>query len=538
MKFAGEDMKSSDFMDKRIMELPRSDSDEFSYDIGKDDFDSSFEFHSIRRVVPPCSRDSSFQVETSTDGVLLSVIDLKMEAHFKNLIHVVEGISVRMCQLENRTRKIEYSVEELKGSSEFNLGKSGAKLRELENILNEVQGGIQDLRDKQEISLVQLQLGKLQMLKDQQQSQNQKTKIHTSSCQGLVSSIQQHSNQPNITSVTPPQQFPVLSSIQQHSNQSNQTIVTFPQHFPPDHLNVPPPQIQSHQNLPPLPTAEHFLAQAYQNQNISVSQAESNYSLPPPMFNPESTQQHHCMPPIQQPQSTSTAAYQPYQQAPQFPLASQLQPSPLLSPSHDVEPQTYHPSLAHNFKEISYMPPQSYNTNTHETYNAPAYAPPTKQMYFSSNQNIGYNQPSKTTGYYYPEHAQPSRDSSFNDVFSRSGFPSQYSKSIMNSLEPAPFLSARGSEDRFSQPPASNSLPHALPMASEIDSESGSSEAGDSIPIEDVIDNIVGMGFRRDMVRATVKKMTENGQSVDLNVVLDKLMNNREVPNEIHKFGL
>lgn len=45
------------------------------------------------------------------------------------------------------------------------------------------------------------------------------------------------------------------------------------------------------------------------------------------------------------------------------------------------------------------------------------------------------------------------------------------------------------------------------------------------------------MGFWRVMVRATVKKMTENRQSMDLNVVLDKLMNNGEVQNESHRFG-
>lgn len=37
------------------------------------------------------------------------------------------------------------------------------------------------------------------------------------------------------------------------------------------------------------------------------------------------------------------------------------------------------------------------------------------------------------------------------------------------------------------------------------------------------------MGFSREQIRATVRKLTENGQSVDLNVVLDKLMNDGEV---------
>lgn len=37
------------------------------------------------------------------------------------------------------------------------------------------------------------------------------------------------------------------------------------------------------------------------------------------------------------------------------------------------------------------------------------------------------------------------------------------------------------------------------------------------------------MGFSKEQVRATVRKLTENGQSVDLNVVLDKLMNDGEM---------
>lgn len=45
------------------------------------------------------------------------------------------------------------------------------------------------------------------------------------------------------------------------------------------------------------------------------------------------------------------------------------------------------------------------------------------------------------------------------------------------------------------------------------------------MPIDDVVEKVATMGFSRDQVRATVRKLTENGQSVDLNVVLDRLMN-------------
>eukprot|EP00854_Cymbomonas_tetramitiformis_P020057 gene20057-24012_t len=45
------------------------------------------------------------------------------------------------------------------------------------------------------------------------------------------------------------------------------------------------------------------------------------------------------------------------------------------------------------------------------------------------------------------------------------------------------------------------------------------------VPIDKVIKDVSAMGFTEDEVRTIVKKLTEKGQSVDLNVVLDKLMN-------------
>lgn len=76
-------------------------------------------------------------------------------------------------------------------------------------------------------------------------------------------------------------------------------------------------------------------------------------------------------------------------------------------------------------------------------------------------------------------------------------------------------------------------LPHALPTATSIGSGSGSGSGsggtGNRVPIDDVVDKVATMGFSREQVRATVRKLTENGQSVDLNVVLDKLMNDGEI---------
>lgn len=45
------------------------------------------------------------------------------------------------------------------------------------------------------------------------------------------------------------------------------------------------------------------------------------------------------------------------------------------------------------------------------------------------------------------------------------------------------------------------------------------------MPIDKVVDDVAAMGFERHVVREVVNTLTANGQSVDLNVVLDKLMN-------------
>ncbi|KAK6920663.1 UBA-like domain DUF1421 [Dillenia turbinata] len=61
-------------------------------------------------------------------------------------------------------------------------------------------------------------------------------------------------------------------------------------------------------------------------------------------------------------------------------------------------------------------------------------------------------------------------------------------------------------------------LPEALPT--------DSSDAQRSVAIDDIVEKAIAMGFRRDFVSSTVKKLLEDGQKVELNLVLDTLMGN------------
>lgn len=86
-----------------------------------------------------------------------------------------------------------------------------------------------------------------------------------------------------------------------------------------------------------------------------------------------------------------------------------------------------------------------------------------------------------------------------------------------------------GSSSNYPQLPTAKILPAAIPTAAGISGGSSSGGSGNKVPIDDVIDKVTNMGFPKDHVRATVRKLTENGQSVDLNIVLDKLMNDGDI---------
>lgn len=83
-----------------------------------------------------------------------------------------------------------------------------------------------------------------------------------------------------------------------------------------------------------------------------------------------------------------------------------------------------------------------------------------------------------------------------------------------------PRSSVRESRDSRSPPPAARSSGGSSGGAS-----GGPQLSTSKVPIDKVIKDVSAMGFTEDEVRTIVKKLTEKGQSVDLNVVLDKLMN-------------
>ncbi|PIA24798.1 hypothetical protein AQUCO_27400001v1 [Aquilegia coerulea] len=443
------------------------------------------------------------------DTTILSEIDRTMKKHADILLHSLEGVSARLTQMETRTRKLESMVDDLKVSVENDHGSTDGKLRQLENILREVQTGVQVLRDKQEIAEAHLHLAKLQASKGDQQPEVQNT-AHSESVQQAASAPQQPHQTflPQVAPPQPPQQVPVA---------------TLPNGHPP----------QSQQNPPSVPPAILI------PQSQMPSSAQRDHYFQPPGHLPEGTHQQYQLPPTQQLQPPPPVQPQHYQSAqiPQFSQSTQPpQQHQPIGPVNLSTPQLQ-PPHSHTPDETPYMPPQSYPPSIRQSSapQPPSVGPPSQQYYGPSMQM--YEPPvSRPSPGFSPGYG-PSSGSNFSDSYPYGGPTSHYSSSTMKQPQLPSSPSAPSGGSNYPRLPTAQVLPHALPTAGSAGGGSNSSGTGNRVPIDDVVDKVSTMGFSREQVRATVRKLTENGQSVDLNVVLDKLMNDGEIQPQKGWFG-
>ncbi|KAM1151430.1 hypothetical protein PS2_033970 [Malus domestica] len=72
-------------------------------------------------------------LEKDHNAAIVSEIDQTMKKHTDNLLHVLEGVSARLTQLESRTRNLENSVNDLKISVGNNHGNTDGTMRQLED---------------------------------------------------------------------------------------------------------------------------------------------------------------------------------------------------------------------------------------------------------------------------------------------------------------------------------------------------------------------------------------------------------------------
>lgn len=168
------------------------------------------------------------------------------------------------------------------------------------------------------------------------------------------------------------------------------------------------------------------------------------------------------------------------------------------------------------------------NEITAQQYVIPPYqqshAPPPKESdlqfphFVQSQLSNPRNYKSEFHAKYMPEFA------SFSNIPSHGELVSPYEISNMTPVESSMRPNEETSRTNYIYTPVAQTLPHALPTAIDVNEESRSEDNGNTFPVDDIVDQVTGMGFRRDLVKACVRKMTVNGSQVDLNLVLDKMM--------------
>uniref|UniRef100_A0ACD5VP44 Uncharacterized protein n=1 Tax=Avena sativa TaxID=4498 RepID=A0ACD5VP44_AVESA len=486
---------------------------------------------------------------TNFGTVTIADIDRTMKKYSDNLLHALDSVSSRLSQLEGRTHHLENSVDDFKLTIGNYNGSTDGKLRQLENMLREVQAGVQIMRDKQEIVETQLHLAKLQAPKTEIQSSE-------NSGAGQADSRQQSVAQSQHQVLTPPQPqafaaLPAPNTAPPPATYQSQPPAQFPGHAPHSQLPSAPHSQMPSAPVPSVPalTQDPYytpsaqptepIHQQYQAPPVQQPQAppapQQRYQAPPvpqPQV-PPAPQQQYQAPPAPQPQSPTPPhqqyqappapqpqappappqQYQPQSQFPQYsqqPQSANVNPSSAppapqqieYAPSHNYPPNVHPPS--------TYMPPPTESAPPFYAQNPSMYEPPAVRPNSGPPPSYG------TTGY------GPQGGGSFSESYGYTGSPSYRGNAGM---KPTPFgpsgPSSGGSGGSYgSRLPTARILPQAEPVSS---TPAGSS--GNRVALDDVVEKVATMGFSREQVRATVRRLTENGQNVDLNVVLDKLMN-------------
>ncbi|XP_024364196.1 uncharacterized protein [Physcomitrium patens] len=522
------------------------------------------------------------------DTATLAAVERTVKKYADNLLRVLEGMSGRLTQLEVNSLRVEHSVDKIKVDAANNFGATDGKLMSLENMIREVQRSVQVIRDKQEITEEQMKLEKLQLSAQRQKSppvtsmpkvgaveaplalppptsamkplevpcaqaapvfqQQQSQQLQPSAHQLPQPSQQLQAPSPvpqiQMSGMGPPLQHPQLQMRgptlhPQHQQLHPQGQVVMSQHQQIPAQGQIPPVPQQHmqmQVMPPPPPQQHLQVQSPQASQLLPQSPQVQPSQHPPHL-----QQHQQLQ-LQVPTKNQPDPQYPTQQvlpvapqhsshaSPHYVQQQQLQqgqtgPAPPVaqhygSLNQDVNPygtsqgsysQALPPQPVPGGYELRFLPlptpsssmgqvPPQLPTSQHQQHGQSG-----NQMY-ESRRHGGGTPPSP--GPYQPQ-AYPSQD--------RDG-PQGY-----NQYAPPQY--------RMAQPgsPASGGYPQ-LPTARSIQPSSLSTGgtapvAANRVSIDEVIDKVASMGFGRDQVRAIVRKLMENGTTVDLNVVLDKLMN-------------
>ncbi|KAL2624071.1 hypothetical protein R1flu_008316 [Riccia fluitans] len=486
---------------------------------------ASYEPVMRRSREPPPTYESPVPREHENESLeiaTIAAVERTMKKYADNLLRVLEGLTGRLSQLESSTQRLEHLFGEVRKAVGISHDETDGKLRSLENHVLEVQRGVQLLRDRQELAEAQSQLAKLQAVTKSEAAPPtsglfapppvpEQLAQSTRGPPGKVlleTSQQQQQN----SSVDSPSHY--QQALQQLQLPSSFTMPSPPQSIPLQPPQTPQQQQQLQQPSDVLPPTLHQQLQQQPlpppqpSQQMTHSQQHPHKPLPPGQMQPFYGQQQSPV----QPPPPSLPVYGHQSEGPAY----SHHPQGSLSPSQSYAPDvpSYHPAsyaspgpVPQPQRQSSQIPPTPHIQQQHSTYDSSTTRTLSGQLALPP-----------------PYLSQVSSPPVYDPQSPGSGYPSssyRVAQPLTGPLHSVPSSIGGGGYPRL---PVAQPLPHALP-AGGGDPPGTPLLSTNRVPIDEVIEKVTQMGFLKDQVRAVVRRLTENGQSVDLNIVLDKLMN-------------
>ncbi|KAI3465763.1 hypothetical protein Pfo_022426 [Paulownia fortunei] len=464
-----------------------------------------------RSSVFPAATYSTPEESSFNQGVIYTV-ENTMKKYTDNLMRFLEGISSRLSQLELYCYNLDKSIGEMRSDLVRDHGESESKLKSLEKHIQEVHRYMQILRDKQELADTQKELAKLQLAQKESSSasntQHNEERASTPASEAKKGENSSDSHDQKLA-LALPHQVALQPSLPAQPLEHQQPSMAPPSSMPSQSMA----QVQAYYLPPPQMTNITTPSQSSQTQYLPTqTQVQDLSRMAPPPSQPQVNQS---------PQVQSLAPYQ--QQWPQH-LQQPVQPpqQPVMQPQIRTSSQVVY---------SSYLPSQS---NQSPAEMAPSSMP--IQVSF-----VGASQPgsagSETIPYGYGSAGRPIQQQPPPQHL-KTGYGAQSGDGYVPSgprpaLPPGnAYMVFDGEGGRMHHPPPQPHFqqsvypptsippqnPQRMPSANMVVTQSMRSH-----PYNELIEKLVGMGYRGDHVVGIIQRLEESGQPIDFNSVLDRL---------------
>lgn len=513
--------------------------------------------------------NQQMQEDDNLYSEVVATVERTMKKYADNLLKVLEGMTGRLAQLELVNQRLERSVEEMRADVAHNHSEADERFRFLDNHIQEVHKAVQILRDKQEIAEAQTELVKLQLARKESSNNlhGSEDKSHASS--SLSEGKQEHTFQPqSIQSQLRPSlpALPALPSPQYLATPhppvpNSDQCQTPPQQQQPAQANMvqqspvtslPQQQAGQLQQIPNVMPMQSYYQQSPQQQGqihqsphapqaTLLPHIQQSLQLPP--------QQSQHLPYINQPPHIHNIPNQSVQ-----PQVQRSQVQQLPQQQTQIQPQSL--SQQPHFQQQAQLRPNIYQGQTHGV-SPEAFSYQGVTSGISSEPSMyNYGSPSQTI---QPSSQGPLHTQTLRPQLSQGGSQISDNSSVSSSQVPPPPIHPMHGFSTYNLPPRPLTNPYGtfstgpqmspfpgtytrFPSAQQAQqyaqttgnmvSNSGGGHLPSGHAYDELVEQVAGMGFSGDQIRGVIQRLTENGQPVDMNTVLDRLNSSTAGPSQ------